>query len=80
MEISKNNCLLHYKVINLIVLYLFADLHSYNSFFQITTPTIPPIGIIQGIQATFALAEASTYEEIEAALPTIVKFSKAWSL
>ena len=32
------------------------------------------------IQATFALAEASTYEEIKASLATIQKFTKPWKL
>ena len=34
----------------------------------------------RSIHSTFALAEASTYEEIKASLATIQKFTKPWEL
>lgn len=70
-----------------IIVNLFSDLHCYNSFFNIQIPTITHLKPkpsynkeLQRVRPTFALAEARTYEEIEAALATIEKFQKPWHL
>ena len=74
----------------------FPDLHIYNYFFLIPTPNIKSLAgyelrewhqnkfvtVIKypRITATFALAEARTYDDILTALPTIEKFSQQWRL
>lgn len=78
--------ILIYSTIVKQILCLFSDLHIYNSFILIPAPNIrkrdqwgTKCGLFHKRPVfTFALAEASTYDEILQAIPTIKLFFLEW--